>query len=61
MFNCEIISLSNYFWGNMCVLIDIGILYDDDIDKVIFVLEKVCECVVVINENIVEGLNVIGV
>lgn len=59
--NCEITSLSNHSRGNMRALIDIGISYDDDIDKAISVLEKVCERVAATNENIVEGPNVIGV
>lgn len=59
--NREITSLSNHSRGNMRALIDIGISYDDDIDKAISVLEKVCERVAATNENIVEGPNVIGV
>ncbi|TYR95189.1 mechanosensitive ion channel family protein [Rossellomorea vietnamensis] len=59
--NREITSLSNHSRGNMRALVDIGISYDDDIDKAITVLQQVCDKVAAEDENIVEGPNVIGV
>ncbi|WP_421385413.1 mechanosensitive ion channel family protein [Bacillus salacetis] len=59
--NREITSLSNHSRGNMRALVDIGISYDDDIDKAIMVLQEVCDRVAAEDENIVDGPNVIGV
>ncbi|EDL65049.1 mechanosensitive ion channel family protein [Bacillus sp. SG-1] len=59
--NREITSLSNHSRGNMRALVDIGISYDDDIDKAISVLQQVCDKVAAEDENIVDGPNVIGV
>lgn len=59
--NREITSLSNHSRGNMRALVDIGISYDDDIDKAIAVLQEVCDRVAAEDENIVDGPNVIGV
>ncbi|RIW29518.1 mechanosensitive ion channel family protein [Bacillus salacetis] len=59
--NREITSLSNHSRGNMRALVDIGISYDDDIDKAIAVLQQVCDKAAAENENIVDGPNVIGV
>lgn len=59
--NREITSLSNHSRGNMRALVDIGISYDDDIDKAITVLQQVCDKVAAEDENIVDGPNVIGV
>ncbi|WP_244094322.1 mechanosensitive ion channel family protein [Jeotgalibacillus salarius] len=59
--NREITSMSNHSRGNMRAMIDIGISYDDDIDKAITVLQEVCDKVAESNSNIVEGPNVVGV
>jgi moderate conductance mechanosensitive channel len=59
--NREITSVSNHSRGNMRALVDIGISYDDDIDKAIVVLQQVCDQVAQEDDNIVEGPNVIGV
>ncbi|MGM0844420.1 MAG: mechanosensitive ion channel family protein [Bacillota bacterium] len=59
--NREITSLSNHSRGNMRALVDIGISYDDDIDKAITVLQQVCDQAAAEDENIVDGPNVIGV
>jgi moderate conductance mechanosensitive channel len=59
--NREITSLSNHSRGNMRALVDIGISYDDDIDKAIMVLQEVCDKVAAEDDNIVDGPNVIGV
>ncbi|WP_409253537.1 mechanosensitive ion channel family protein [Bacillus sp. SCS-153A] len=59
--NREITSLSNHSRGNMRALVDIGISYDDDIDKAIMVLQQVCDKIAAEDENIVDGPNVIGV
>jgi len=59
--NREITNVSNHSRGNMRALVDIGISYDDDIDKAIAVLQDVCDKFAAENENIVEGPNVLGV
>lgn len=59
--NRSISTLSNLSRGNMRAMVDIGISYDDDIDKAIDVLQQVCERVAAENENIVDGPNVLGV
>jgi moderate conductance mechanosensitive channel len=59
--NREITSVSNHSRGNMRALVDIGISYDDDVDKAIVVLQQVCDRMAQEDENIIEGPNVIGV
>ncbi|WP_254871065.1 mechanosensitive ion channel family protein [Bacillus sp. Marseille-Q1617] len=59
--NREITSVSNHSRGNMRALVDIGISYDDDIDKAIVVLQQVCDQIAQEDNNIVDGPNVIGV
>ncbi|MCS0791186.1 mechanosensitive ion channel family protein [Cytobacillus firmus] len=59
--NREITSLSNHSRGNMRALVDIGISYDDNIDKAITVLQETCDKIAEVNQAIVEGPNVIGV
>ncbi|MBC5637351.1 mechanosensitive ion channel family protein [Ornithinibacillus sp. BX22] len=59
--NREITNVSNHSRGNMRALVDIGISYDDDIDKATQILQQVCERIAVEDENIVEGPDVIGV
>ncbi len=59
--NREISTISNHTRGNMRALVDIGISYDDDIDKAIEVLQEACDRVAETNENIVDGPNVVGV
>ena len=59
--NREISTISNHTRGNMRALVDIGISYDDDIDKATQVLQDACDRVAESNENIVDGPNVVGV
>lgn len=59
--NRSISTVSNMSRGNMRAMVDIGISYDDDIDKAIDVLQGVCEKIAVEDDNIVDGPNVIGV
>lgn len=59
--NRAITNVSNHSRGNMRALVDIGISYDDDIDKAIAVLQDVCDKVAADDENIVDGPNVLGV
>ncbi len=59
--NREISSLSNHSRGNMRALVDIGISYDDNIDKAITVLQEACDKIATENDNIVDGPNVLGV
>ncbi|MGO4887963.1 mechanosensitive ion channel family protein [Anaerobacillus sp. MEB173] len=59
--NREITQVSNHSRGNMRALVDIGISYDDNIDKVIEVLQQACEQVASEDQTIIEGPNVVGV
>ncbi|MFE8703722.1 mechanosensitive ion channel family protein [Cytobacillus sp. FJAT-54145] len=59
--NREITSLSNHSRGNMRALVDIGISYDDDIDRAIEVLQATCDKISADEPSIVEGPNVLGV
>ncbi|HEX6922501.1 MAG TPA: mechanosensitive ion channel family protein, partial [Bacillales bacterium] len=59
--NRQVNIVSNLSRGNMRALVDIGISYDDDIDKAMDVLRDVCEKVAAEDENIVDGPNVVGV
>ncbi|MDQ0229545.1 mechanosensitive ion channel family protein [Metabacillus malikii] len=59
--NREITNVSNHSRGNMRALVDIGISYNDDIDRAITVLQEACEKYQATDETIVEGPNVIGV
>lgn len=59
--NREITNVSNHSRGNMRALVDIGVSYNDDIDKATQILQQVCERIAVEDENIVEGPDVIGV
>ncbi|WP_261133815.1 mechanosensitive ion channel family protein [Bacillus sp. Marseille-Q3570] len=59
--NREISAISNHTRGNMRAVVDIGISYDDNIDKAIGVLQEACDRIAETNEEIVEGPNVLGV
>lgn len=61
--NRQISTVSNLSRGNMRALVDIGISYDDNIDKAMDVLQEVCEKIAAEDEDgiIVDGPNVIGV
>ncbi|MBE4908909.1 mechanosensitive ion channel family protein [Bacillus luteolus] len=59
--NRQISSLSNHSRGNMRALVDIGISYDDDIDKAVTVLQEVCDQIAKEDDSIKDGPNVLGV
>lgn len=59
--NREITNVSNHSRGNMRALVDIGISYDDDIDKAIAILQDVCDKYAAQDPNVVDGPNVLGV
>ncbi|WP_226666017.1 mechanosensitive ion channel family protein [Metabacillus litoralis] len=59
--NREITNVSNHSRGNMRALVDIGISYDDNIDKAIAVLQNVCDQIAAEDSDIVDGPNVLGV
>lgn len=59
--NRDITTVSNHSRGNMQALVDIGVSYDQDIDKAIVVLQAACEKAAAENEMIIEGPDVIGV
>nr|WP_156288654.1 mechanosensitive ion channel family protein [Oceanobacillus salinisoli] len=59
--NREIASVSNHSRGNMRALVDIGISYDDDMDKAMQVLQNACDDIADQEEDIIEGPDVVGV
>ncbi|QOR68386.1 mechanosensitive ion channel family protein [Cytobacillus suaedae] len=59
--NRQISSLSNHSRGNMRALVDIGISYDDDIDKAVTILQEVCDQIAKEDDSIKDGPNVLGV
>lgn len=59
--NRQIEIVTNKGRGNMRVLVDVGIAYEEDIDKAIEVLNNVSKEYGKENENIVEGPIVLGV
>ncbi|MBM4763296.1 mechanosensitive ion channel family protein [Bacillus sp. B15-48] len=59
--NRDITSVSNHSRGNMRALVDIGISYNDDIDRAIEVTQRVCDQIAAENSVIAEGPNVVGV
>lgn len=59
--NREIRSLSNHSRGNMRALVDIGIAYEENIDRAIEVIQKACDQVAAQNNSIKEGPQVLGV
>lgn len=60
--NRSITTVSNLSRGNMRAMVDIGISYNDDIDRAIDILQKVCEKIELEDEDVlVDGPNVIGV
>lgn len=60
--NGEITQVTNFSNGNMRVMVDIGVAYDEDSEYVIGVLEEICEEVAQEKDEIItEGPNVLGV
>lgn len=59
--NRDITTVSNHSRGNMQALVDIGVSYDEDIDKAVSVMQAACDKVAAETEAIIEGPNVIGV
>lgn len=59
--NREIVAVSNHSRGNMQALVDISISYEEDIDRVVEIMQKTCSEVAANNPMIVEGPNVLGV
>ncbi|SDN23173.1 mechanosensitive ion channel family protein [Alkalicoccus daliensis] len=59
--NREISSLSNHSRSNMQALVDIGISYDENIDKAVKVMQDVCDRAAQEEEAIIEGPDVLGV
>ncbi|HEX7066310.1 MAG TPA: mechanosensitive ion channel family protein [Bacillales bacterium] len=59
--NRQVNTVSNLSRGNMRALVDIGISYDDDIDKAMDILQEVSERIAAEDDNIIDGPNVVGV
>lgn len=59
--NGLIAQVTNHSRGDMRILVDIDIAYEEDIDNAIAILGKTCEEFKQINENVVEGPKVVGV
>lgn len=59
--NREISTIANHTRGNMRALVDIGIAYEENIDKALVILQDACDKVKEKNPSIIEGPNVLGV
>lgn len=59
--NGQIKQVTNYSRGPMRVLVDVGIAYEEDVDKAIQGLEALCEELAEEIDEIVEGPQVLGV
>ncbi len=59
--NSSINIVTNKTRGPMRALVDISIAYEENLDKVISVLERVCEDIRISNESIIEGPSVLAV
>ncbi|MDP4088180.1 MAG: mechanosensitive ion channel family protein [Bacillota bacterium] len=59
--NGLITNVTNHSRGNMRVLVDIDISYEEDSYKAMDILKEACERFKGINENLVDGPNVVGV
>lgn len=59
--NGIILSMTNHSKGNMRILVDVEVAYEEDIDNVINVINEVCDSYNNINENITKPTKVLGV
>lgn len=59
--NREISTVTNHSRGNMQAKVDVSIAYEEDIQRAIQVLEKLCSKMAKENDKIVEGPYVLGV
>lgn len=59
--NGLIANVTNHSRGNMRVLVDVDIAYEEDAYRAMDVLKNACERFKSSNENIIEGPNVLGV
>lgn len=59
--NSSIQIVTNKTRGPMRALVEVSIAYEENIDKVISVLEKVCDDIKLSNETIIEGPSVLAV
>lgn len=59
--NGEITFVTNHSKGAMRALVSIGISYDEDVDRVIEILNKICNEVKEDRDDILEGPSVLGI
>lgn len=59
--NGQIQNVTNHSRGSMRALVDVGIAYEEDVQRAIDVLSNLCERIGKENKNIVEGPSVMGV
>lgn len=59
--NGEITRVTNHSRGDMRALVEVSIAQDEDVDKVISILEEVCEEVKAKRNDIISGPEVLGV
>lgn len=59
--NGEISKVTNHTRGSMRALVDVSVAYEEDIDKAIQVLKKICDEMAEEYEDIIEGPTVLGV
>lgn len=59
--NRQIVGLSNHSRGNMQALVDISISYNEDLNRVMSILQEACDQFAKETEEVVEGPDVLGV
>ncbi len=59
--NGKIEQVTNFSRGTMRVLVDVGVAYEEDVDRAVGILEQLCEEMSGDMDNLVEGPDVLGV
>jgi len=59
--NSEIKKVTNHTRGDKAAIVDVTVAYEEDVDKVLKILEKFCETCSKKFENIIEGPTVLGI
>ena len=59
--NGEIAKVTNHSRGNMRAMVDVAISYEEDVQRAIGVLNKLCRKIAEENDTIVDGPHVLGV
>lgn len=59
--NGLIAKVTNHSRGNMRILVDVDISYDEDIDRAICIMSNLCKNFKAENESVTDGPNVLGI